>query len=153
MGNLLIKVAEVMLPLYMVLGLGYVSLWWCRLILQEQCMAVDLLVFYIIVGAQSVAGDLRGAGIYPSADLRVTEDQERPSYCEAITSFSLTQLTNALVVGVPLAMAMYGQWEKEVVVQLSVMQAVVWLRLLQFVFEIRKVRRSLFSGASPPATS
>jgi auxin efflux carrier family protein len=51
----------------------------------------------------------------------------------SITSFSLSTLTNSLVVGVPMALAMYGEWAQQLVVQLSVFQAIVWLTLLLFV--------------------
>ncbi|XP_074570610.1 auxin efflux carrier component 5-like [Curcuma longa] len=174
MGNL-IKVAEAMLPLYMALGLGYVSLRWWRLILPEQCKAIDRLVYsitlplftlqftmhmdpfamnYRMIAADAISKVLVAALLVAWASCRWWlghRDQERPSYCWAITSFSLTQLTNSLVVGVPLVTAMYGQWAQKVVVQLSVVQAVVWLTLLQFVFEIRKAGCGLFSVASPPA--
>ncbi|KAG6474542.1 hypothetical protein ZIOFF_068480 [Zingiber officinale] len=171
MGNL-IKVAEAMLPLYMALGLGYVSLRWWRLILPEQCEAIDRLVYsitlplftlqftlhmdpfamnYRMIAADAISKVLVAALLVAWTSCRrwlAHRDQERPSYCEAITSFSLSQLTNSLVVGVPLVTAMYGPWARDVVVQLSVVQAVVWLPLLQFVFEIRKARCGLFSMAS-----
>lgn len=60
------------------------------------------------------------------------------SYYWSITTFSLSTLTNSLVVGVPLLNAMYGKWSQDLVVQLSVFQAIVWLTLLLFVLEVRK---------------
>ncbi|XP_042444128.1 auxin efflux carrier component 5-like [Zingiber officinale] len=171
MGNL-IKVAEAMLPLYMPLGLGYVSLRWWRLISPEQCQAIDRLVYsitlplftlqftlhmdpfamnYRMIAADAISKVLVAALLVAWTSCRRWlghRDQERPSYCWAITGFSLTQLTNSLVVGVPLVTAMYGPWARDVVVQLSVVQAVVWLPLLQFVLEIRKARCGQFSMAS-----
>ncbi|KAK3137227.1 hypothetical protein QOZ80_5BG0449440 [Eleusine coracana subsp. coracana] len=56
----------------------------------------------------------------------------------SITSFSLSTLTSSLVVGVPMAQAMYGDWAQQLVVQLSVFQAIVSLTLLLFALEARK---------------
>ncbi|RZS09017.1 hypothetical protein BHM03_00040057, partial [Ensete ventricosum] len=73
------------------------------------------------------------------------------SYCWSVTSFSLATLTNSLVVGVPLVGAMYGLWAQDLVVQLSVVQAIMWLMLLMFVFELRKAGCGLFSVATAPS--
>uniref|UniRef100_A0A0D9V9K8 Auxin efflux carrier component n=1 Tax=Leersia perrieri TaxID=77586 RepID=A0A0D9V9K8_9ORYZ len=62
----------------------------------------------------------------------------------SITSFSLSTLTNSLVVGVPMARAMYGEWAQQLVVQLSVFQAIVWLTLLLFVLEVRKAAIGMY---------
>lgn len=62
------------------------------------------------------------------------------SYGWSITSFSLSTLTNSLVVGVPLLQAMYGPSAVDLVVQLSVVQAIIWLTLLLFVLEFRRTR-------------
>lgn len=62
----------------------------------------------------------------------------------SITGFSLSTLTNSLVVGVPMARAMYGEWAQQLVVQLSVFQAIVWLTLLLFVLEIRKAAIGMY---------
>ena len=43
-----------------------------------------------------------------------------------------------LIVGVPMAQAMYGDWAQQIVVQLSVFQAIVWITLLLFALEVRK---------------
>ncbi|CAL5097650.1 unnamed protein product [Urochloa decumbens] len=56
----------------------------------------------------------------------------------SITGFSLSTLTSSLVVGVPMARAMYGEWAQQLVVQLSVFQAIVWITLLLFALEVRK---------------
>ncbi|EMS46200.1 Putative auxin efflux carrier component 8 [Triticum urartu] len=50
-----------------------------------------------------------------------------PSWSWCITGYSLGTLNNGLFVGVPLLDAMYGKWARDIVVQLSVLQAVVWL--------------------------
>uniref|UniRef100_M8BV93 Uncharacterized protein n=1 Tax=Aegilops tauschii TaxID=37682 RepID=M8BV93_AEGTA len=60
------------------------------------------------------------------------------SYSWCITGFSLAALNNALLVGVPLLDAMYGKWAGDIIVQLSVLQVVVWFPLMLIVFEARQ---------------
>ena len=43
-----------------------------------------------------------------------------------------------------MARAMYGEWAQQLVVQLSVFQAIVWLTLLLFVLEIRKAAIGMY---------
>jgi predicted permease len=58
------------------------------------------------------------------------------SWC--ITGFSLATLNNTLVVGVPLLDAMYGGWARDLVVQISVVQIIVYFPLLLLAFEVRR---------------
>ncbi|KAG8380889.1 hypothetical protein BUALT_Bualt06G0063600 [Buddleja alternifolia] len=55
----------------------------------------------------------------------------------ALTSFALSSLNNTLLVGVPLLKAMYGAVGKDLVVQSSVMQSLLWFALLLFILEFR----------------
>jgi auxin efflux carrier family len=56
----------------------------------------------------------------------------------SITGFSLSTLTSSLVVGMPMAQAIYRDWAHQLMVQLSVFQAIVWITLLLFALEARK---------------
>jgi auxin efflux carrier family len=56
----------------------------------------------------------------------------------SITGFSLASLNNTLVVGVPLLDAMYGKWAQDLIVQIAVVQSIVWFPLLLLAFELRK---------------
>ncbi|KAK3133769.1 hypothetical protein QOZ80_6AG0540770 [Eleusine coracana subsp. coracana] len=58
------------------------------------------------------------------------------SWC--ITGFSLATLNNTLVVGVPLLDAMYGKWARDLVVQISVVQIIVYFPVLLLAFEARR---------------
>ncbi|KAL6845923.1 hypothetical protein ACP4OV_023371 [Aristida adscensionis] len=62
----------------------------------------------------------------------------RSYYSWCITGFSLAGLNNALLVGVPLLDAMYGEWAHDVAVQMSMVQIVVWFPLTLVVFEVRQ---------------
>ncbi|WOL17952.1 auxin efflux carrier component 5-like [Canna indica] len=169
------KVVAAMVPLYVALGLGYGSVRWWRIITPEQCEAINRLVscitlplftFEFTLHTDPFAMNYRVIAADAIARLIIIlllaawpKCSRKGSYCWSITSFSLSTLTNSLVVGVPLANAMYGHWAQDLVVQLSVVQAIVWLTLLLFVFELRKAGCGLFdAGAgqvasieSPPA--
>ncbi|KAF8694932.1 hypothetical protein HU200_038038 [Digitaria exilis] len=68
------------------------------------------------------------------------------SWC--ITGFSLAALNNTLVVGVPLLDAMYGKWARDLIVQISVVQIIVYFPLLLLVFE---ARHAWGAAGKPPA--
>ncbi|KAK4404603.1 Auxin efflux carrier component 2 [Sesamum angolense] len=54
-----------------------------------------------------------------------------------ITLFSLSTLPNTLVMGIPLLRAMYGDFSGNLMVQIVVMQSVIWYTLMLFMFEYR----------------
>nr|BAC55665.1 auxin transport protein-like protein [Oryza sativa Japonica Group] len=87
-----------------------------------------------------------GTGQYGLSDRLLAarhELHERQEHLAAASSFSLSTLTNSLVVGVPMARAMYGEWAQQLVV------AIVWFTLLLFVLEVRKAAIGMYvDGAS-----
>lgn len=162
------KVVAAMAPLYFALGLGYGSVRWWKLFTPDQCDAVNRLVAYFAVpffafdfaarmdpyalNYRVLAADAlsklavvlalaawaavstrcctrRGDGGKGGGDLA-------SSWC--ITGFSLATLNNTLVVGVPLLDAMYGGWARDLVVQISVVQIIVYFPLLLLAFEVRR---------------
>ncbi|KAK8314562.1 hypothetical protein V6Z11_D01G177900 [Gossypium hirsutum] len=54
-----------------------------------------------------------------------------------ITIFSLSTLPNTLVMGIPLLIAMYGPYSGMLMVQVVVLQCIIWYTLLLFLFEYR----------------
>ncbi|KAJ1286834.1 hypothetical protein BS78_03G382400 [Paspalum vaginatum] len=172
------KVVAATVPLYFALFLGYGSVRWWRIFTREQCDAVNRLVAFFAlplftfeftlhtdpfqVNYRAVAADVISKAVIVGAiacfwgRLAATKG----AGCAvgwSITSFSLSTLTNSLVVGVPMARAMYGEWAQQLVVQLSVFQAIVWLTLLLFVLEVRKAAIGMYvvpaPAALPPADS
>ncbi|PKA60945.1 Putative auxin efflux carrier component 8 [Apostasia shenzhenica] len=150
------KVVEAMVPLYFSLFLGYGSVRWWRIFTPEQCTAVNRLVAFFtlpfftfefavhvdpfdmnfrLIAADAVSKLLIVANVSLWAKFA---GGDKGRYCWSITTFSLCTLTNSLVVGVPLLDAMYGRWSEELVVQLSVVQAIVWLTMLLFVMELQR---------------
>ncbi|XP_042506541.1 auxin efflux carrier component 5-like [Macadamia integrifolia] len=150
------KVVEAMFPLYVALVLGYGSVKWWHIFTPEQCNAINLLVCYftlplftfefaahvdpfkmnyLFIGADAISKVIIVVVLAFWAKC-----SSKGSYCWSITSFSLSTLTNSLVIGVPLLKAMYGQTAVELVVQSSVIQGIIWLTILLFVLEFRKTR-------------
>ncbi|EMS56061.1 putative auxin efflux carrier component 4 [Triticum urartu] len=150
------KVVEAMAPLYFALGLGYGSVRWWRFFTAEQCGAINTLVVcfsmpfftfdfvvradpyamnYRVIAADAVAKLL---AVLAAAGWARCAKAKAGAYSWSITGFSLGAYNNTLVVGVPLLDAMYGKWAQDLIVQIAVVQAIVWFPLLLLAFELRK---------------
>ncbi|KAL3572860.1 hypothetical protein D5086_026764 [Populus alba] len=69
----------------------------------------------------------------------------------AITLFSLSTLPNTLVMGIPLLKSMYGDDKEGLMIQVVVLQCIIWYTLLLFLFEYREARLKIlksFKGSS-----
>ncbi|KAJ6840904.1 putative auxin efflux carrier component 6 isoform X1 [Iris pallida] len=148
------KVVSAMVPLYVALGLGYGSIRWWRIFTKEQSEAISRLVSFFTLplftleftlhidpfamNYRFIAADAVSKLVILLVLAAWAKCNSKGSYCWTITSFSLSTLTNSLVMGVPLLNAMYGRWAQDLVVQISVIQAIVWLTMLLFVLEVRK---------------
>ncbi|XP_048546889.1 probable auxin efflux carrier component 5c [Triticum urartu] len=150
------KVVEAMAPLYFALGLGYGSVRWWRFFTAEQCGAINTLVvcfsmpfftFDFVVRADPYAMNYRVIAADAVAKLLAVlaaavwarcAKAKAGAYSWSITGFSLGAYNNTLVVGVPLLDAMYGKWAQDLIVQIAVVQAIVWFPLLLLAFELRK---------------
>ncbi|CAM0952210.1 unnamed protein product [Alopecurus aequalis] len=165
------RVVAAMAPLYFALGLGYGSVRWWKLFTPDQCQAVNRLVLYFafpffsfdftaragpfgaayrVLAADAVAKLLIVLALAGWAAAKAARPARRggPSYSWCITGFSLAGLNNALLVGVPLLDAMYGKWARDIIVQLAVLQTVVWFRLMLVVFEARQAWLEMTPAAS-----
>ncbi|KAJ4757637.1 Auxin efflux carrier component [Rhynchospora pubera] len=155
----LYKVVEAMAPLYLALALGYGSVRWWQIFKPAECDTINRLVAYFAfpffafqftlhcdpftMNYRAILADIISKAIIIISLAIWAKCSSRGSYCWSITNFSLATLTNSLVVGVPLLGAMYGPWASDLVVQLSVFQALSWLILLLFVLEVRKAGNSM----------
>ncbi|XP_066326710.1 probable auxin efflux carrier component 5c isoform X1 [Miscanthus floridulus] len=150
------KVVAAMTPLYFALGLGYGSVRWWRFFTAEQCGAINTLVVnfsmpfftfdflaranpytmnYRVLAADAVSKALAIAAVSAWAGCCRAK---AGGQSWAITGFSLAGFNNTLVVGVPLLYAMYGKWAQDLIVQIAVVQSLVWFPLLLLGFELRK---------------
>ncbi|KAI4364615.1 hypothetical protein MLD38_020682 [Melastoma candidum] len=159
------KVVEAIVPLYVALILGYGSVRWWRIFTPDQGDAITRFVSYFTLPLFTfeftahadpfkwnfwfIAADAISKVVIVAVLALWAKCSTKGSYCWSITSFSLCTLTNSLVVGVPLLKAMYGQLGMDLVIQGSVVQAIVWLTFLLFVLEFRRSRNDIHSLSTP----
>ncbi|KAK2974222.1 hypothetical protein RJ640_016708 [Escallonia rubra] len=159
------KVVVAMAPLYVALVLGYGSVKWWRIFTPDQCDAINRLVCFFTLplftfefaahvdpftmNFRFIGADAISKVIIVLVLALWARCSSKGSYCWSITGFSLSTLTNSLVVGVPLAKAMYGHMAVDLVVQSSVIQAIIWLTLLLFVLECRRSNTDYTSSTHP----
>ncbi|KAE8802575.1 putative auxin efflux carrier component 3b [Hordeum vulgare] len=166
----LYTVLAAVVPLYVAMILAYGSVRWWGVITADQCaginrfvavFAVPLLSFKFISGSDLYAMDLRFAAadtlqkLIILAALAVWSRLPLPfpsggGLDWSITLFSFATLPNTLIMGIPLLVGMYGRHAGDLMVQLIVLQCIIWYTLLLFLFEFRAARL-LISGRFPAA--
>ncbi|KAI4326276.1 hypothetical protein MLD38_031605 [Melastoma candidum] len=164
-GSDFYHVMTAMVPLYVAMILAYGSVKWWRIFTPDQCsginrfvalFAVPLLSFHFIASNNPYTMNLRflaadtlqklimlvllflWSAFHPSGSLDWT-----------ITLFSLSTLPNTLVMGIPLLKGMYGPFSGSLMVQIVVLQCIIWYTLMLFMFEYRAARsliRDRFPG-------
>ncbi|KAG4162968.1 hypothetical protein ERO13_D01G145100v2 [Gossypium hirsutum] len=151
--NDLYTVLTAVIPLYVAMILAYGSVRWWKIFTPDQCsginrfvaiFAVPLLSFHFISTNDPYAMNFR----FVAADtlqklimlfvLGLWTNLTRNGSLEwMITIFSLSTLPNTLVMGIPLLIAMYGPYSGMLMVQVVVLQCIIWYTLLLFLFEYR----------------
>ncbi|XP_021292762.1 auxin efflux carrier component 3-like isoform X1 [Herrania umbratica] len=149
----LYSVLTAVIPLYVAMILAYGSVRWWKIFSPDQCsginrfvaiFAVPLLSFHFISTNDPYAMNFR----FIAADtlqkiimlfvLGLWTNFTRNGSLEwMITIFSLSTLPNTLVMGIPLLIAMYGRYSGMLMVQVVVLQCIIWYTLLLFLFEYR----------------
>ncbi|CAI9104484.1 OLC1v1003166C1 [Oldenlandia corymbosa var. corymbosa] len=151
-GDDIYKVVTSMLPLYTAILLGYASVKWWHMFKPADCDAINRFNCYFVMpfftfhfistvnpysmnyrffAADVMAKVLIGLVVVLWANL-----SKRGSFSCSITTFSLSSLNNTLVVGVPLLEAMYGDEGRDLVIQSSVIQSLLWFICLLFMLEM-----------------
>ncbi|XP_010274725.1 PREDICTED: probable auxin efflux carrier component 1c [Nelumbo nucifera] len=146
-------VMTAMVPLYVAMILAYGSVKWWKIFSPDQCsginrfvalFAVPLLSFHFISTNNPYAMNFR----FIAADtlqklivlgiLAVWSNVSKRGCLEwTITLFSLSTLPNTLVMGIPLLKGMYGDFSGSLMVQIVVLQCIIWYTLMLFMFEYR----------------
>ncbi|TKY44798.1 Auxin efflux carrier component 1 [Spatholobus suberectus] len=149
-------VMTAMVPLYVAMILAYGSVKWWKIFSPDQCsginrfvalFAVPLLSFHFIASNNPYQMNLR----FLAADtlqkiimlvlLAVWSNFTKRGCLEwTITLFSLSTLPNTLVMGIPLLKGMYGEFSGSLMVQIVVLQCIIWYTLMLFMFEFRGAR-------------
>ncbi|XP_027918871.1 auxin efflux carrier component 4 isoform X1 [Vigna unguiculata] len=149
----LYTVLTAVIPLYVAMILAYGSVRWWKIFSPDQCsginrfvaiFAVPLLSFHFIstnnpyaMNFRFIAADTLQKIIMLFALAIWTNFTANGSLEWMITIFSLSTLPNTLVMGIPLLIAMYGEYSGSLMVQVVVLQCIIWYTLLLFLFEYR----------------
>ncbi|KAL2467844.1 putative auxin efflux carrier component 6 [Forsythia ovata] len=145
------KVMCAMVPLYFAMLLAYGSVKWWKIFSPEQCsginrfvavFAVPVLSFHFIAQNDPYEMDTKFILADTLSKAFVLFMLSIWCICKGeldwlITLFSVSSLPNTLVMGIPLLNAMYGQFTQSLMVQLVVLQCIIWYTLLLFLFEYR----------------
>nr|GMD34912.1 auxin efflux carrier component 5-like [Ipomoea batatas] len=145
------KVVVAMAPLYTALALGYFSVRRWHMFKPDQCDAINRFNCFFVIpffNFQFMAHINPYRLNYPflSADVIAkflviaalgawANFTDKGSLSSSVTAFSLSTLTNTLIVGVPLLRAMYGDSGADLVVQAAVIQNLVWFTFLLFALQ------------------
>lgn len=149
-------VMTAMVPLYVAMMLAYGSVRWWKIFTPDQCsginrfvalFAVPLLSFHFIASNNPYTMSMRFIAADTLQKLIVlallavwTRLSSKGSLDWAITLFSLLTLPNTLVMGIPLLKGMYGDFSGSLMVQIVVLQCIIWYTMMLFLFEFRAAR-------------
>ncbi|PHU14530.1 putative auxin efflux carrier component 1c [Capsicum chinense] len=145
------KVMCAMVPLYFAMVVAYGSVKWWKIFSPEQCsginrfvalFAVPVLSFHFISQNNPYQMDTKFILADTLSKILVLALLSFWAICKGqldwlITLFSVSTLPNTLVMGIPLLNAMYGDFTQSLMVQLVVLQCIIWYTLLLFLFEYR----------------
>ncbi|KAF8390018.1 hypothetical protein HHK36_024539 [Tetracentron sinense] len=165
----LYKVLTAVVPLYVAMILAYGSVRWWKIFSPDQCsginrfvaiFAVPLLSFHFISTNDPYAMNFRfiAADTLQKIIMLVvlgiwTNFSKNGSLEWMITIFSLSTLPNTLVMGIPLLIAMYGDFSGSLMVQVVVLQCIIWYTLLLFLFEYRAAKMLIMEQFPETAAS
>ncbi|KAL8149441.1 auxin efflux carrier component 2-like [Apium graveolens] len=152
-GKDIYDVLAAIVPLYVAMFLAYGSVRWWKIFTPDQCsginrfvavFAVPLLSFHFIssndpyaMNYHFIAADCLQKVVILAALFLWQFFSKNGSIEWMITLFSLSTLPNTLVMGIPLLKAMYGDFSGNLMVQIVVLQSVIWYTLMLFMFEYR----------------
>ncbi|KAL5715026.1 Auxin efflux carrier component 6 [Ranunculus cassubicifolius] len=151
-GNDFYKVMCAMVPLYFAMFVAYGSVKWWKIFTPEQCSGINRFVAVFAVPVLSfhfisqnnpyemdfkfvLADTLSKILVLLLLSLWASFGKGRLDWL--ITLFSVATLPNTLVMGIPLLKAMYGDFTESLMVQLVVLQCIIWYTILLFLFEYR----------------
>ncbi|XP_022727039.1 auxin efflux carrier component 7-like [Durio zibethinus] len=165
----LYTVLTAVIPLYVAMILAYGSVRWWKIFSPDQCsginrfvaiFAVPLLSFHFIsindpyaMNFRFIAADTLQKIIMLFVLGLWTNFTRNGSLEWMITIFSLSTLPNTLVMGIPLLIAMYGNYSGMLMVQVVVLQCIIWYTLILFLFEYRGAKMLIMEQFPETAAS
>ncbi|KAL7000982.1 Peptidyl-prolyl cis-trans isomerase pin4 [Sarracenia purpurea var. burkii] len=154
-----------MTPLYFAIILAYGSVRWWKIFTADQCsginrflatFALPFLIFHSISTTNPYAMNLQfiAADTLQKIVILVvlglwTKLTKTGSLDWMITLFSISTLPNTLIIGVPFLVTMYGELSGSLMIQVFLLQGIVWYTVLLFLFEFRAAKmlvREKFGG-------
>ncbi|KAK9146146.1 hypothetical protein Sjap_006049 [Stephania japonica] len=161
----LYSVLSAVVPLYVTMFLAYMSVKWWKIFTPEQCaginrfvaiFAVPLLSFEVISRINPykmdhlfIAADIVSKLLLLLLLFMWAKFTKRGSLDWAVTLFSLASLPNTLVMGIPLLKSMYGDDKEALMVQVVVLQCIIWYTLMLFLLEYRAARIQVYNEKNP----
>ncbi|KAJ7975233.1 Auxin efflux carrier component [Quillaja saponaria] len=149
-------VMTAMVPLYVAMILAYGSVKWWKIFSPDQCsginrfvalFAVPLLSFHFIASNNPYEMNFRFLAADTLQKIMILtvlavwcKVSKRGCLEWTITLFSVSTLPNTLVMGIPLLKGMYGDFSGSLMVQIVVLQCIIWYTLMLFLFEYRGAR-------------
>ncbi|KAI6695516.1 hypothetical protein NL676_023226 [Syzygium grande] len=171
-GKDIYKIVAAIVPLYMAMILAYASVRFWKIFTPQQCaginqyvatFAVPVLSFHVITSCDFYDMNYRFLGadtlqkVVILALLVLWVIFSRNTSIEWVISFfSLSTLPNTFIIGIPLLQAMYGDPSSSLMVQIVVLQVLIWYTLLLILFEYRGAMilfNERFPDCSPAITS
>nr|BAH47611.1 auxin:hydrogen symporter/transporter [Zinnia elegans] len=168
-GHDFYTVMSAMVPLYVAMILAYGSVRWWKIFTPDQCsginrfvaiFAVPLLSFHFTsmnnpyaMNFRFIAADTLQKIIMLVVLALWANFTKNGSLEWMITIFSLSTLPNTLVMGIPLLIAMYGEYSGSLMVQVVVLQCIIWYTLLLFLFEYRGAKMLIMEQFPETAAS
>ncbi|RZC71211.1 hypothetical protein C5167_034392 [Papaver somniferum] len=172
-GKDIYNVLAAVVPLYVAMFLAYGSVRWWKLFTPDQCSGINRFVSIFAVPLLSFKF-ISNNNPYKMNYLFLAADSSQKvvvlvalflwnmfapdgSIEWVITLFSLLTLPNTLVMGIPLLEAMYGGGDSgALMVQIVVLQSIIWYTLMLFMFEYRGAKLLIseqFPGTAGSITS
>lgn len=171
-GEDIYRIVAAITPLYVAMILAYASVRFWKIFTPEQCaginryvatFAVPVLSFHVISTCNFYEMNYRFVGadslqkVIILVFLALWLIFSRNASLEwVISSFALSTIPNTLIIGIPLLQAMYGDSSSSLMVQIVVLQVLIWYTLLLIMFEYRGAMILInehFPACSRPITS
>lgn len=139
-----------MVPLYLAMLVAYVSVKYCKIFSAAQCSGINRFVAVFAVPILSFHFISRNNPYQMEFKFILADTLSKlfllfllslwliffssASLDWLITLFSLASLPNTLVMGIPLLQAMYGHFTHSLMVQLVVLQSILWYTIFTYIY-------------------
>ncbi|KAL7000972.1 Peptidyl-prolyl cis-trans isomerase pin4, variant 2 [Sarracenia purpurea var. burkii] len=158
-----------MIPLYFAIILAYGSVRWWKIFTVDQCSGINrflatfaypFLIFHSISTTNPYAMNLQFIAADSLQKIVIlivlglwTKLTKTGSLDWMITLFSISTIPNTLIIGVPFLASMYGEVSGSLMIQVFVLQCIVWFNVLLFLFEFRAAQMLVKEKFSDTAAS